>query len=476
MSSQTIELPISNSNTQLFSKSVFCFGIKTNLNNCKLCIYKFDTKLHLIDSVILNVQKDNYLQLYSDTLHNYLNIYLQKKNSNTVAIFRLNVKLKIEVVIDNVDIARLNTISDFESEVLRNKNEVYTIKYTTDTAGKQFYVNKYNLKNMYNNFEYEKIWQFPFERKNINTAHLIFASKQSVYLFVNVLGGTKCGQWILKLNSVNGKLNKATKLNDISDNNFYHFGNYSFDTLSQTLHLMGQKFTETQFSQSKNILNITNASFATLYYSQIDSVGEQILKQDFKIPIIEPKTANKKLIVNYIFRINKLEFDNETNLNIEAEIYKSPNSNLCFTYANTYKYKLTSINKQYVIEKNSAQSNPLIETYLLSNDNLDMNGKLCVDSLNYFETLYYKTIIFPTKLNFKNDETKNPIYFLQKIDIKKALINYSLITPINKIYKVQIIQEIPKSENPIFISISNSQFILSRQISENNYQLKVYNW
>ena len=475
-SSQTVALSIKNGNTQLFSKSIFCFGIKSNTNKTTLCIYKLNTKLQLIDSLIVNIQKDDYLQLYSDTLHNYLNIYLQKRNKNALAIFRLNSKPKIEVVIDNVDIARLNTISDFESEVLRYQNQVYTIKYVADTSGKQFYVNKYNLKNMYNNFEYEKIWQFPFERKNINTAHLIFSNKVNLFLYVNVLGGTKNGQWILKLNANTGKLNKATKLNDKTETNFYQFGNYAFDTISQTLHLIGQKFTEIQFNQTKNNLNITNQPFAQVYYSQIDSSGKQILKQDFKIPIIEPKTANKKPIANYIFKINKLEIDKEGDINFETDIFKSTNLTLCFNYCNTKNYKLITSDGQLVLDKNTLQANPLIETYLATTDNLDMNGKLCVDSLNYFETIYYKSILFPTKLNFKTDEVKNPAYLLQKTDTKKGIVNYSLISPVNKIYKLQKIEDILKTENPLYIGISNSQFIISRQLDLDNYQLKIYNW
>ncbi len=482
LSSQTLELPISNASTQLFSNSIFCFGIKNNVstspmnNGSKLCIYKLNMKLQLMDSLLINVQKDDYLQLYSDTLHNYLNIYLQKKNKNTLAIFRINSKLKIEVVIDNVDIAHLNTISDFETEVLRYQNQVYTIKYVSDTAGKQFYVNKYNLKNMYNNFEYEKIWQFPFERKNINTAHLIFANKLNLFLYVNVLGGTKSGQWILKLNAVTGKLSKATKLNDKNETNFYQFGNYSFDTLSQTFHLAGQKFTETQFNQTKNSLSITNQAFACVYYSQIDSTGEQILKQDFKIPIIEQKIANKKPSSNYVFRINKLEIDKEGFVNLETDIFKSINSNLCFNYCNTINYKLINTDGQFALEKNTMQINLLIETYLTTQDNLDMNGKLCADSLNCFETIYYKNIIFPKKLNFKIDELNNSVYLLQKTDVKKGIINYSLISPVNKISKLQKIEDILKTENPLLIGVSNNQFIISKQMAIASYQLKIYNW
>jgi hypothetical protein len=477
--SQTINLPISNANTQLFSKSIFCFGLKNNDKKTALCIYKLDTKLKLNDSLIMELPKssiENYLQLYSDTLHNYLNIYLQKKDKKSVTIYRFDKKFTLLATIENVDVARLNSISDFESEVLRFENVVYTIKYSTDTSGKQFYVNKYKLKSEIKNFEYQNDWQFPFERNNINSAHLIFANKSSVFLYVNVLGGAKTGQWILKLNAQTGKLNKATKLNDKGETNFYHFGNYLFDTTLQTLNLVGQKFTDTQFNQTKNKINITNATFASAYYIQIDSAGEQILKQEFKLPIAEPKTANKKPIANYVFKVNKLSLENEGFVIFETDIFKSTNANLCYTYCNTINFKLINTNGQFVLEKNAIQTNPLIENYLTSKDNLDMNGKLCADSIGNFETVYYKSLTFPSKVNFKLDEAKNPIYVVQKKDSKKGITDYSLIAPINKIYKLQKVEDINKTENPLILSLSNTQYEIVRQLTSDTYQLKIYTW
>lgn len=479
LAAQRLDLSLNKANSQMFSASIYCFGLRTEVKKNTLCIYKIDSKLKLSDSLIIDLPKsstDDYLQLYSDTLHNYLNIYLQKKDKKTVAIYRFDKKFKLIATIENADVARLNSISNFESEVLHYENVVYTVKQTADTAGKQFYVNKYKLKSELKAFEYQNEWQFPFERKHINSAHLMFANKASVFLYVNVLGGNKTGQWLLKLNAQTGKLNKATKLNDKGETNFYQYGNFVFDTTSQTLHLIGQRFSEAQFNQTKNTINITNATFASAYYLQIDSAGEQVLKQDFKLSIVEPKTANKKPIANYVFRVNKFNIDNENNVSFETDIFKSANANLCYTYCNTNLFKLTNTNGQYVLEKNSIQTNPLVDTYLSSKDNLDMNGKLCADSLITFETLYYKSQIFPSKVNFKWDETKNPIYIVQKTDSKKGIQDYSLIAPVNKIYKLQKIENINKAENPLIVNLSNTQYVIVRQLTVDVYQLKTYTW
>ncbi|MDX2173903.1 MAG: hypothetical protein SFY56_12345 [Bacteroidota bacterium] len=479
LTAQTLDLPISKANSQLFASSIFCFGLRTEVKKNTLCIYKIDSKLKLTDSLIIDLPKsstDDYLQLYSDTLHNYLNIYLQKKDKKTVTIYRFDRKFKLIATIENADVARLNSISNFEKEVLHFENTVYTVKQTADTTGNQFYVNKYKLKSELKAFEYQNEWQFPFERRYINSAHLMFANKAFVFLYVNVLGGNKTGQWLLKINAQTGKLNKASKLNDKGEMNFYQYGNFLFDTTSQTSHLIGQRFTEAQFNQTKNTINITNATFASAYYLQIDSAGEQILKQDFKLPIVEPKTANKKPIANYLFRVTKFSIDNENNVLFETDIFKSTNANLCYTYCNTNLFKLSSNNGQYVLEKNSIQTNPLVETYLSSKDNLDMNGKLCADSLINFETVYYKSQLFPSKVNFKWDESKNPIYIVQKTDSKKGILDYSLIAPVNKIYKLQKIENINKTENPLIIGLSNTQYVIVRQLPADTYQLKIYTW
>ena len=84
---QQVQLNLSKGNTCLFGGNIFSFGFSSQKQGTAFCIYKIDTKLKIKDSLIINTGKvpaENYLDLYADTLHNFLNIYLQQKETKTV--------------------------------------------------------------------------------------------------------------------------------------------------------------------------------------------------------------------------------------------------------------------------------------------------------------------------------------------------------------------------------------------------------
>lgn len=475
---QSKQFNFSKGNSQLFSGHLYSFGIVSQKQNANCIIYKLDKQLKVLDSLTVDLGKiaqDNFLQLFSDTLHGILNVYVQRKDKKLITILRLNKLFERVATIENVDIARLNSISNFESELFYYKNSVYTIKNQTDTGGKQFYLNKYELKSELQNFEYEPKWQFPFERKNINSAHIFYADKNTVMLYVNVTGGLKFGQWILKVNATTGKLIRGTKLNDRGETTCYQYGTYLVDTAKRTTTVMGQRFTIAQVDQKVNKLAISNAPLVSVYIIEIDSAGEVLSKQDIKIPVNEPKTNSKKIISNYILRMDKLNRSPMGALSFEGDIYKNTDNTLCYLYANTISYQLTPEDESLVLEKNTLGSNQMIEKYYFNTDKMDMNGKICIDSLMQFETFFYKASNFPIKKQFKTVDD-NPVWLLTRSDIKKNSINYTVLGLVNKIYQLTTLDEILKAKNPSMITLSYSQFVLSSQEEDAKFQLKLINW
>ena len=418
---------------------------------------------------------DNFLQTNSDTLHGFLNIYVQRKDKKQVTVIRFNKLFERIAIIENVDIARLNSISNFETELFYHKKDVYTIKNQTDTSGKQFYLNKYSLKTELKNFEYEFNWQFPFERKNINSAHIFYADSNTVLLYVNVIGGLKLGQWILKINSKNGKLIRGTKLNDKGETTSYQYGSFVLDTTKKTLSVIGQRFTQNQFDQKANKLTISNLPVISIYLIEIDTAGDVLSKQDFKIPVNEPKTNSKKVISNYIFRINKLTTTKEGGFSFEGDTYKNTDNTFCYSYANTASFNIILEDEILTLEKSFIGSNLMIEKYYFNTDKMDMNGKICIDSLIQFETLFYKSPNFPIKQQYKMVDN-NPNYFLSRSDLKKNSINYTVLSPVNKIYQLTKIDEILKSKSPSLINLSSTQFLISSQEEDAKFQINLFGW
>ncbi len=475
---QTKQFALSKGSCQLYKGNIYLFGTVDQKTNSTCMIYKLNFQLKTLDSLNIDLGKtsaDNFLQLFSDTLHDLLNVYIQRKDKKQITIIRLNKLFERIAIIENVDVARLNSISTFESELFYFKNTVYSVKSQTDTSGKQFYLNKYILKSDLKNFDYEPKWQFPFERKNINSAHIFYADTNSVLLYVNVIDGTRFGQWILKVNAKTGKLIRGTKLNDKGETSSYQFGTFLLDTAKSTTTFLGQRFTPTQFNQKANKLAISNAPFVSIYLVEIDSAGEVLSKQDFKIPVNEPKTTSKKVISNYLLRFNSLTRNKEGAFGFETDIYKNTDNTLCYSYANTTIYKLVPEEETLLLEKNTVGSNQMIEKYYFNNDKIDMNGKLCIDSLNQFETFFYKTSNFQVKKQFASSETGQH-WLLTRSDIKKKSINYSTLGPVNKLYQLTTIDDILKSKDPAIYVLPNSQAIISSQEEENKFQLKLIIW
>jgi hypothetical protein len=479
LTAQTRDFSLGKGNCSLFNKTLYCFGLAKNGSQLQFKLYRLNEHLTTVDSSIIDFGKtnlDNYLSIFSDTLHDYLNVYIQKKEKNSVSILRFNKKNELTANIEHVDIARLNNTSMFDNDVYYFTNQVYAIKVISDSSDRQFYLNKYVLKSETDNFDYEFKWQFPFERKNIHSAKIIHAGKYYVLVFVSVIGSAKEGQWILRINASTGKLIKGTKLNDKTETATYHYGTHVFDHGKQTIYLVGQKFTDPQFNLKENRFNITNAPFALTYLAEIDSTGEMITKQEFKIPVREIKTGTLKGGSNFILRFDHLYKNSDGKFTFETDIYRNSNKTLCFQYSNSTQFKLTPGEEKLVMEKNEIVNNPDVEHYFYTLDKLDMNGKLCIDSLAEFEKLYYKHITLPVKLDFKYDSLSNPIWLLTKSSVKKNSINYSFLKPVKKTYQVTLAEEINKSQDPFYVRLSEHLFLIGSQIEEEKFRLKIYNW
>lgn len=477
--SQTVEktIELNKAGSQRFGSSVVVYGLCVSGSETFLNIRRFDLHLKAQDSLQIKQKgkPEDYLQLWSDTLHGFLNIYLQQTDKKQVSIFRFTKKHELHATIENVDVARLNSISGFENELFYFKNTAYTIKTEPDSGGKQFYLNKYTLTSDLKNFEYTLTWQFPFERKNIRSAHIFYADRKQVLLYVNLSGQDKRGQWILKLDAVKGQLLRGIKLNERDDNAVYEFGNFIMDTTQKLLRVTGQKFTGVQWKEDAPQPSVGNAAFAFLYLIGIDSLNEINARDEFKIPIQEIKTGMDKSSSSYILRISKIQ-KKEDKLILETDLFRSKDNLKTFFYVNSTLLTLTLSEEEITLEKNTLVTNLLIEKFYTVPDPLDLNGKLFNDSSGLFEKLYYKSLTFPVKTAFKRGDDGNTAWLLKKSYPKKNTVNFSLLAPVNKIYKLNSIADLPKSSEPFLIPLSESSFLMTDQMEETKFRTVLREW
>lgn len=476
LKAQKIELFLQKAECKVWNGNIYAYGLSVNSKNVFCVIYKLSPQLAKTDSLQIDLGRanaDDFLKINADTLHDFLNIYVQKKEKKLVQIIRLNKSFKLIASVENVDVARLNSIAAFESEIFYSEQNVYTVKASySDTSGRQFYLNKYSLKSQLQNFEYDFTWQFPFEKRNINSAHIISVNKNNVLLYVNVLEGIKRGQWLLRVDAVKGSLIRGTKINPKGDQSFYTFGSIYTDSVNKEVYVTGQKFLISELDQKENKINILNKPFAALYLTKMDSLGEIISRDEFKIPIIEPK--GNKTATSYIFRTEKLSKTKDGLFIIENDIFKGTPP--CYRYCNSISNTVTLMEEKLIIDKGAISSNTLIEKFYFNEDKADMNGKLCADSLNNFEKLYYRTLPFKIKMAFKFDETGSPAWLLKKSDSKKGMEDYSYLSKVNKVFQLTKTHEILKQEQPGIFILSKTKYLISRQKSEDVFEINTYLW
>lgn len=470
---------LSQANGICFNGNLFVFGLREQSNTSHLLIYKLNQKAAKLDSFQLhlgNLKASAYLQLSADSLHDFLNVYVQQKNAKEAQIIRFDKNFQFIANIEKTDIARLNNSALFSSGKLYFNKDVYTVKVISDTGGKQFYINKYQLKSTNENFDYSLQWQFPFERKNVEEAHLFYVDKNVLMLYVYVSKGIKKGQWVLKLHGNSGELIKATKLNSLNEASTLVYGLHHFDKNKKSIHVFGQEFNASQLDFETSLFQITDATHAELFHLELDSIGNLIQKQSFKLPIQLVSSGSKRSKSSVLMKLLSVQQTDLGDFTFETDIYKNNQGEKCFLYANSLFLQLKKTEDQYQAGKTVISNNKLIEDYYYSADKNDLNGKICLDSVAFLPKFYSSQPNFPVKLKFKLDSTANPCWILNKHTFHKNNVNTSVLHPVNKIYKLETYSDILENKSPRIIFISDEKLITFQQKDENLVEINLFNW
>ena len=439
--SQNITIPITSSNAILFKSNVFVVGIhKEKIQALK--ILKFSTKSQAIDSLLIPLKGiKKYTTIDVDTIHNYLNIYLQEEGKKFVTIYRLDNKLKLISFLEDEDLTKVNALIRFTHDYFYFKNDLFTIIKTQDSVGFSFYLNKYKNVNPSKINQYSKEWQFPFDRKNIQSVKIFNIIVDRVCCYVNINNGKNKGQWFLQICANTGKLLHANKLNN-NTSNFYCYGALKFDSLNNSFSLVGQKLSDKQFNCNNNILTIKNHTILELYMQNIDTSANVTDQLEFKMQINDIKlikTGVKKVENAYLFNISNYYGSLEEGiLKLEINLFKNDNNTNCFKYCNTH-IKNINFGPDFEIDKTKLSTNLDIEKFYFNSDYKDLTGTLCFDSIaNFCDWYYQKTP--SVKLNYGLDNQTQAFWYLKKYDFKN---NSQLITKLNvvgKSYKLNTVK------------------------------------
>ena len=262
--SQSITKPLIHPHSFYFKQHVYVFGFQQKPKELQFKCYRYSNALQLKDSTEVNLgnyKPEQFLEITTDTLHSVLNFYFQLANQkNVVSLFRLNDTLGKIGFTENYDANHINSLTAFDDEKFISTNDLYLVRTSIDTSGKQFFVSKYQLKSITQPFEYDFKWQFALDRKFIHRASVVYSDTNFVLVHVNVSDGLKKGQWLLRLHAKTGELIKGTKLNLKGDTRHFLMSNYSYDLKLKTVDIIGSIYPNETIDFKKETSDFKNSA------------------------------------------------------------------------------------------------------------------------------------------------------------------------------------------------------------------------
>lgn len=478
VSGQSINRFMLKANSVYFRNTIYAFGFIQDKNDLHFKLFKVSSDLTRLDSVSDKLGKEkaeSFLEITADTLHGYLNFYFQKSDSkNSVTLLRYNDSLRLIAKAENFESSKINSLTTFENEIYTYKNSTYTIRTSEDSLGKQFYLTKYNLIANQKPFEYKQAWQYPLEKRNINTTHVFYADSEFVFVYVTILSGERKGQWILKLNSLNGAILKGIKLNANSDDRNYILSSFHYDVKEKELLVAGNIYTKQQLDFETKTFAFTGLNKEnTFFFIKIGSNNEVASRDQKTIPIavISPpvKTTIKPVAPPfYHVRIKELRKVSTTGYEMYCNIYKSSPSSLLFLYESGF---MVDVNLEEMgIEITSGKIyNPMsLFPNLVNTDMKDINGKIELKYILDFDKFLYKQSISEVEKQFRRDANKNTKWIICKSDIKTGINSFYEVFIGLKNVESKLILQSSKYNNPAVYKTTNNTLLLFNFNSDNS--------
>lgn len=485
--SQSLGRALLKPNSLQFRNNIYVFGFIQDKNDLAFKLYKSDLNLTKTDSVSNALGKEkaeNLLEITADTLHGYLNFYFQKVDSkNRATLLRYSDSLKLITKVESFESNKINSLTTFENEIYTYKNSTYTIRTTEDSLGRQFYLTKYNFITDQKPFEYKQAWQYPLEKRNINTTHVFYADSEFVFIYVTILSGDRKGQWILKLNSKSGALIKGIKLNANGDDRNYIFSAFHYEPKEKELLVVGNIYTRQQLD-----IETKNAAFTglnkenTFFFVKIDANNEVVSRDQKTIPIavIAPvaKTTGKPAPPPLCHvRVSQLEKKSKTGYELYCTVYKSMPGSLVFLYETGFTIDLALEEMGVETTSGKIYSNTSPFPNLVNTDPKDINGKIELKSLAEFDKLLYKQPIAGVEKMVGKDDLKNQKWIICKSDIKTGINSFYQVFTGPKGISSKLILQGSKYNNPALYKINDQKLIKYIGNPENGtFELAVINW
>lgn len=400
-----------------YKQRLYVYGFEQRKEQLSFRCFSYSKALKPLDSADYNLgnqKAEQYLDISQDTLHDVLNFYFQKADlKNLVSLCRLDSTLRLIASANDLDASHINAITAFCEEHYRDKNSLYTITTAEDdSSGRQFYLSKYSLKAMDKPFEYDFKWQFPFERKNIHRATILFSDASAVLLYVHVNDGLKKGQWLLRIDASGGNLIKAVKLNPKGDSRHFLCGAVSIDRRDKSISIAGSILPAAMIDFKKGQADFkTLPTTYSLFLVCVDSLGEIIARAEKALPLPVGK-GNAPLHP----KIRSFTKTDKNNYDVWADLYEEQQPGTLYYYS-SWSLRLRMENEALNITPSVVYPVPKLIPDLLSTAKGRTYGRIYLNSVRDYDAFTYEEPANPVVVQTGYDESNRPFYILKKANI-----------------------------------------------------------
>jgi hypothetical protein len=430
MFAQNVKQNLLLANALPYHQKLYVYGYEQSKTNLLFKCYSYNYQLHLKDSTVYNLGKHtaaDYLDISVDTLHDVLNFYFQLANQkNMVSLLRLNDSLVKITSADDYDANHVNSLAAFDDEKYTFKDDLYTIRTNTDSAGKQFYLSKYQVKDIKKPFEYDYKWQFAFERKYIHRASVMYADSSQVIVYAQVFDGLKKGQWILRINASTGEIIRGSKLSAKGDSRYFLMSNMVFDKKLKNIDVIGSIYDANMIDLKNKTSNFTNQSKAhKLFLVCIDSLGDVVtrVEKPFPMPI---QTKSIDGLKSFHVKVREFKKLKDNNFDVWLDVYEQSKP-LMFCYYSSWHVSISPDDVDYAF----TASRFLISTTAIPGyvgfAKGDTYAKFILSDIGEYDKFKYRQPLNPFVIKTDVDESGNSSYLLKKTDLMTATKSYNYI-------------------------------------------------
>lgn len=460
-----------------YKHTIYVYGYEQRKEQLVFRCLSYNSKLVLKDSAEFALGKHNesqYLDISRDTLHDVLNFYFQLADQkNNVSLCRLDSNLKILCAATDFDANHVNSIAAFEDESYRYKQSMYVISTAEDSTGKQFYLSRYDVKDMNKPFEYDSKWQYAFERKHIHRATVIAADSLQVLLYAHVMEGLKKGQWILRVNARNGTLIKGTKLNPKGDERHYLYSKAIYDAKDRSLDMAGSIYPSAMIDFQKATADFKTLSAThQLFVLHIDSLGEVTSRFEKLLPLpvatLKPGTAATPLHL----KIREFNKQSDKGLMMWADLYEQKQTNV-MTYYSSWQVKLLPAEESYSIKTSTVYPLPKLVPDLIGTTPGNAYGKVYLNAISDYDKFKYAHASNPVLVNSGMDANNLPILILKKVNILNGQKSYLEVLTGKKGAEVKALFNTTKNQAADVFMFENGYISFLCDPGQTGYTLKV---